>query len=202
MKYFLDALYWKNKAEFDILAPEFKISYSDDDGRYQTILNLVKSSSGHLKVLDVGCGKGGYLNGLLRDMPDCELYGVDISDKVMSYIKSDKIHKSEGTLCSIPFKSDHFDISYTCEALEHAIDIRSAIRELCRVTKHGGVVAVIDKNKEKLGRMEIGTWEQWIDEKELSEIMSEFCSEVKVIKDISYEKPSDGLFYAWIGKVK
>lgn len=202
VKYFLDALYWKNKAEFDILAPEYKISYSDDDGRYQTILNLVKSSSGHLKVLDVGCGKGGYLNGLLRDMPDCELYGVDISDKVMSYIKSDKIHKSEGTLCSIPFKSDHFDISYTCEALEHAIDIWSAIRELCRVTKHGGVVAVIDKNKEKLGRMEIGTWQQWFDEKELSEIMSEFCSEVKVIKDISYEKPSDGLFYAWIGKVK
>ena len=92
---------------------------------------------------------------------------------------------------------------YTCEALEHAVDIRSAVREMARVVKPGGRIIVIDKNKEALGRLEITEWEVWFDIKELKDIMEEFCVEVDTVRDISYDgNTEDNLFAAWIGTVK
>ena len=68
------------------------------------------------------------------------------------------------------------------------------------MTKQGGIVAILDKNKEKLGMFEIEEWEQWFDGDELKEEMLKYCSDVKIIKNISYEnKEADGLFYCWIG---
>lgn len=206
IKYFLDALYWKNKAEFDIQAPEFKIHYDKNDGRYQAVLNEVNKiadvSEGIIKIMDAGCGKGAYLKNLAIAVNNVELYGMDISDKVMEFIEDDIIHTVEGSLCSIPFRADYFDVTYTCEALEHAIDIDSAIKELCRVTRPDGTVIVVDKNKDKLGEMVIGDWEQWFDEDELAKTLGRYCSDVKIVKNLSYEKSADGLFDAWIGKVK
>ena len=112
------------------------------------------------------------------------------------------MEKRIGNLTCVPYEDDRFDITYTCEALEHAVDIGSAIREMARVTKSGGYIVVIDKNKERLGEMVIGEWEQWFDEEELKNIMSRYCTEVKVEKKVSYEEADYGLFYAWIGKVR
>ena len=61
---------------------------------------------------------------------------------------------------------------------------------------------MIDKNIEMLGTFGIGEWEQWFDETELKEIMLQYCEEVKVEKKVGYENPANGLFYAWIVKVK
>ena len=47
---------------------------------------------------------------------------------------------------------------------------------------------------------EIEEWEQWFDGDELKEEMLKYCSDVKIIKNISYDKKeADGLFYCWIG---
>ena len=91
---------------------------------------------------------------------------------------------------------------YTCEALEHAIDVESAVREMARVTKPGGKIVVIDKNRNELGRMEIGEWEIWFEAGELRSLMSKYCSLVEVIENISYEgHTGDKLFSAWIGMI-
>ena len=206
VKYFLDALYWKNKAEFDIQAPEFITHYDRTDGRYRIVLDVVKeklaSTNNSIRILDAGCGKGAYLKNIADDVNNVDLYGMDISKNVMSFIDDDRIHTADGTLCALPFKADEFDITYTCEALEHAIDIESAVRELCRVTKKDGMVVIIDKNKDKIGEMVIGEWEQWFDEKDLSAMLGKYCSDVKIVKNPSYRNRADGLFDAWIGRVK
>lgn len=203
-KYYLDALYWKNKAEMDSVAHEFKIQYPKDDGRYQVIENLISDRIGTAgkNILDLGCGKGGYLRNLVLRFPDNKFYGVDISDEVLKYLDIAEVEKRVGTLTCVPYADDSFDLTYTCEALEHAVDINSAIREMARVTKPGGYIAVIDKNRERLGEMVIGECEQWFDETELRDIMSEYCTEVDVNKRVSYEKEDYGLFYAWIGTVR
>jgi len=205
-KYFLDALYWKNKAEMDSVAHEFKLTYRKDDGRYQVIEHLISEKIGTAgkDILDLGCGKGGYLRNLVPTFPDDHFYGVDISEEVLKYLDQDltTVEKRIGNLTCVPYSDDSFDLTYTCEALEHAVDIGSAIREMARVTKSGGYIVVIDKNKERLGEMVIGEWEQWFDEKELKNIMSRYCTEVKVEKKVSYEEADYGLFYAWIGKVR
>lgn len=200
VKYFLDALYYKNIAEFNAQAHLFYEKIGTSDGRYIEVKNIVHEMKNG-KVLDIGCGKGRYLMNLLVDEPQNQYYAVDISENVLKNIKGDAIIKKIGTSTNLPFPDRTFDAVYTCEALEHAVDIERAIKEMVRVVKPGGKILVIDKNKDALGKMEIEDWEQWFDEKELADIMRHYCSEVIVHSAISYEGKNDNLFSAWIGRI-
>lgn len=206
VKYFLDALYYKNKAEFDISAPKFMTSIDKDDERYKIILQNAKEIcllGGDIRILDIGCGKGRYLKNLIDDLPDSQCYGVDISKNVIAEKTNQNIVWEEGSLTHIPFRDNNFAMAYTCEALEHAVDIKSAIREMARVVRPDGRIVIVDKNIAALGTLEICEWEQWFDENELAAIMSEFCSEVNIVHDVNYEGYfKEGLFSVWIGKVK
>lgn len=206
VKYFLDALYYKNLAEFDLWSDSFMDSVDKEDGRYKMVCDTVsaecKQRQRAIRVLDAGCGKGRYLKNLIEDEPENAYYAMDLSEKVMGFIASDRVVKKQGTMTKIDYPDDYFDVVYTCEALEHAVDIKSAIKELARVTRNGGKIVIIDKNKEELGRMEIGEWEIWFDAEELKDILSEYCSSVTVADKIEYEdKKEDSLFLAWIGTV-
>lgn len=203
-KFFLDALYYKNIAEFNDKASSFLQDININVGQFEIIKNeiLQKDKGKNQNVLDVGCGKGRYILNLLKLLPENKYYGVDLSEMVLRYITDDTVTKLQGSLTNIPFRNNEFDVTYTCEALEHAIDIESAVREMARVTKHNGKIIVIDKDADAIGRLEIEEWEVWFDAEELKDIMMKYCSEVRVIKNISYEdNVADGLFTAWIGKV-
>lgn len=208
VKYFLDALYYKNLAEFERQADSFLDTIEKTDGRYQIVRNSVASAAGcenekkRLRILDAGCGKGRYLRNLLEDEPENSYYAVDLSKRVMRFITDDRVIKKQGTLTNLVYPDNYFDMVYTCEALEHAIDVESAVREMARVTKPGGKIVVIDKNRNELGRMEIGEWEIWFEAGELRSLMSKYCSLVEVIENISYEgHTGDKLFSAWIGMI-
>ena len=132
---------------------------------------------------------------------------MDISLEVMKFFEIPGVEKKQGNLTNIPYENNKFDFTYSCEALEHAVDISSAIREMCRVTKSGGYVAVIDKNKDMLGYYDIEEWEQWFDENELNEeekgLIEEKIIQTYEKKNINFDdKPANGLFYCWIGKIK
>ncbi len=206
VKYFLDALYYKNIAEFNLLSDSFQEKIDKKDGRYRIIREnvYIESTSRNmiLKILDVGCGKGRYLKNLIEDEPEHSYFAVDLSEAVMKYITIDQVYKKQGILTNIPYPDHYFDITYTCEALEHAIDIKSAIKELARVTKPGGKIIVIDKNKTELGRLKIGECEIWFDAEHLKSLMQIYCSNVEIIHTVDYNgKKEDNLFLAWIGTI-
>lgn len=74
---------------------------------------------------------------------------------------------------------------------------------MARVTKSGGKIIIIDKNKNMYGKFEIEEWEQWFDKDELLSMMSDYCEIVEYTDDIAYDgKESDGLFGAWIGTIR
>lgn len=201
-KYFLDALYYKNQAEFEKISDCFLEKISKSDERYIKIKEIVADYN-NVEVLDVGCGKGRYLKNLIEDNPDNYYYGIDISKSVMKSIEGDLVTCNVGTMTNIPFANDKFTIVYSCEALEYAIDIKSAIREMARVTKSSGWIIVIDKNDSCYGTMEIGAWEQWPNEQNLKRIMMEYCSSVTIIHGLKYEGMGNkDLFTAWIGRVR
>ena len=151
----------------------------------------------------MGCGKGRYIKNLLEDFPDNKYAGVDISKNVMKWLDGSNVECREGTLTSIPYNDAAFDVTYTCEALEHAIDIESAIKEMSRVTRPEGYVIVIDKNKASYGALEIGDWEQWPDESYLKSVMEQYCYNVEVKHGLVYENMNcPDLFSAWIGIVR
>lgn len=204
VKYFLDALYYKNLAQFEVQAPTFGDKIDKHDGRYLCIADVVGNlKSNSLKILDIGCGKGRYLKNLIKEFPDNNYYAVDLSPAVMGFIDNSCIVQQQGTLTNIPYDDDYFDVVYSCEALEHAVDIKMAIKELCRVTKTNGTVIIVDKNKAMLGYFPIEEWEQWFDEKELTDELMNYCSDVDVIKEIAFDDTAaNGLFYSWVGKVE
>lgn len=205
-KYFLDALYYKQLLEFENQAARFVETIDVKDGRYQCIEKMFKKydSANSISALDVGCGKGRYLRNLILAFPSNYYCAVDMSTKVMGYFDDlKKINKIQGSLTNIPFADNHFDITYTCEALEHAIDIEKAVSELCRVTKPGGVIAIVDKNIDMMGYLDIDEWEQWFSEEYITDMLMKYCSEIYVEKDISYDGiPANGLFLCWFGKKK
>lgn len=203
-KYFLDALYYRNKTLFDMQSPIFGDTIRDNDGRYCCVRNVVsKLQKSELNILDVGCGKGRYLKRLIEEFPNNHYYAVDLSLPVMEFINLPGVEKTQGTLTEIPYEDEYFDVVYACEALEHAVDIKSAVREMCRVVKRGGMVVIVDKNKDMLGYFPIEEWEQWFDESELRNELLLYCVDVEVIREIPFDDMSaNGLFYSWIGKVK
>jgi uncharacterized protein YbaR (Trm112 family) len=52
----------------------------------------------------------------------------------------------------LPFASETFDIAYCCATLHHALDLPAMVREMARVTKHGGIVAGLNEGTKGVGR--------------------------------------------------
>jgi ubiquinone/menaquinone biosynthesis C-methylase UbiE len=77
----------------------------------------------------------------------------------------------QSSLLDLPVPDGHFDAVICIEALEHAVRIPEAVRELVRVLAPGGTLVVIDKNKEKLGALEMPSWERWFEAHELTNLL-------------------------------
>ncbi len=199
VKYFLDAVYFKNKLEFEEQAAVFPDTIAKEDGRYQVILRKVRDGKAGI-ICDVGCGKGRYLNHLHEAFPGMKCCGVDLSEKVMEDI-APAIETRSGILTQIPYGDDTFDIVYAVESLEHSIFPDNAVREMLRVTKPGGEAVIIDKNKKAMGLLEIDEWEQWFEDGLFERIAEEEKCKLEILENISYEDGmADGLFNAWVLK--
>ncbi|MCM1263807.1 MAG: methyltransferase domain-containing protein [Butyrivibrio sp.] len=197
-KYFLDALHYKMRLEFEKMSGIFSDVVSPEDGRYELIAEELKSIKRGGICGDIGCGKGRYTANLLRQFPDNSYHAVDLSEKVMENLPQ-KIERRQGSLTNIPYTDDFFDYVYVVEALEHAVHIEGALHELWRVTKPGGKIVIIDKPVEALGKIKIEEWEQWIDERQIEEYVSAIKGKLRVVKNVGYEEnKKNGLFNAWI----
>lgn len=196
VKYFLDALYYKQKVEFENLSDSFLGSIDKNDGRYKELESLAKGAQ---KILDVGCGKGRYERNLFETYPEKEYFGVDFSGKVLKFTP-EFMQTKEGSLLCIPYEDESFDLVFSSEALEHAIDIEVAIKELVRVMAKGGKILIIDKNISKLGKLKIAEWEQWFNANQVKDIMQNMGLKVEIKENIPYENKQDGLFVGWIGR--
>ena len=197
IKYFLDALSWKIQREFDASASIFPTTIDLTDGRYLLIENELHKT-GSTKVLDIGCGKGRFIDALKKCNTTIQAYGVDISEEILKSLP-EGIQTKQGSILNIPYSDSTFDLCFCVEALEHAIHITAAIKEMVRVTKVGGKIIIIDKNIEKLGIVKLPEWEQWFAANELEKIMVDSGLAVTVHDNVPYEGKDDNLFIGWVG---
>jgi malonyl-CoA O-methyltransferase len=196
VKYFLDALEWRLRVSFEHQSSIFSEKIDLEDGRYRLVRNIINKTGANI-ILDAGCGKGRYLRNLLAECSGLDLHAVDLSTQVMATLPS-SIKKSQGSLLRLPYPDAQFDCVYSVEALEHAVHIDGALRELVRVLKRGGTLIIIDKRIEQLGRLELPDWEQWFGIDDLARRLQALGCEVTIHDNVSYDGRADGLFAAWV----
>ena len=150
------------------------------------------------RVLDVGCGKGRFARVFREQEPACEIWGLDISEEMLRLVPAG-IPTRAGSMTELPFPDGFFDAAYATESLEHAVEIERAVREICRVVKPGGRIAIIDKNAEQWGKLQTPEWEKWFTPKQLERLLARDCRQVSS-RFISYweDVEPDGLFVAWL----
>lgn len=93
-------------------------------------------------VLDAGCGTG--LSGQgLRERGFSRLVGIDLSPEMLDIARDKGVYEAleiADLTRPLQFAADRFDAVYCIGVLTHIRDVEALMRELCRVTRPGGVV--------------------------------------------------------------
>lgn len=100
-----------------------------------------------MNVLDVGCGPGSITAGLADLVAPGSVVGMDSSADVVTqateaYADATNVEFREGTIYGLDMPDESFDVVHAHQVLQHLADPVAALRELRRVVRPGGVVAV------------------------------------------------------------
>jgi ubiquinone/menaquinone biosynthesis C-methylase UbiE len=95
------------------------------------------------RVLDAGCGTGGFLRHLESNGHDWELMGLDISPTACELARQrTQVKIREGSLTTMPFGDHPYDAIVTGDVLYHVDDVPQVLGEIARCLKPGGIVVM------------------------------------------------------------
>jgi ubiquinone/menaquinone biosynthesis C-methylase UbiE len=101
------------------------------------------------KIIDCGCGRGQYVQALLRYGADA--YGIDFEVEKVSGFKRDHPEVAErvraGNIEAMEFGDASFDVALLNEVLEHVPDEKRALDEIHRILKPKGILIVFSPNR-------------------------------------------------------
>jgi ubiquinone/menaquinone biosynthesis C-methylase UbiE len=108
--------------------------------RFYYFLRALRGVRG--KLLEIGCGAGGNLQGLRRYRPYLELYGVDIGVAAIDWGKKHfpVLHLRVAPAEQLPFPDAYFSCVGFFDVLEHVVDVRVCLAEAFRVSAPGGIL--------------------------------------------------------------
>jgi SAM-dependent methyltransferase len=123
------------------LAAANKFGWSSLSGANPARVAILDAEIVGNRVLDAGCGGGGYVN--LLTGKDLDAVGVERYDL---FLRQSRVHGFngkfvQGDLCTLPFVAKAFDTSFCFDVIEH-LDDEAAIRELARVTARRIILTV------------------------------------------------------------
>jgi len=102
------------------------------------------------RILDVGCGRGFYLNALSLYKFPMEIHGIDINEKYLEKAQKSCIDKriqiKKANIYNLSYGDCYFDFVICSELLEHLKDDKRGLKELDRVLKKNGTIAITVPN--------------------------------------------------------
>lgn len=107
---------------------------------YRSFANLISKHVKPRLIADICCGPGVLGSELRKVFPSAEIVPVDLSIEMCKFAKAIRADAH-----SLPFKDDVFELAVLCFAL-HELEVRKAIREVRRILKKEGAVAIADLN--------------------------------------------------------
>jgi ubiquinone/menaquinone biosynthesis C-methylase UbiE len=103
-----------------------------------------------MRVVDVGCGPGTITADLAALVAPGEVVGVDAAAEVIAQAAAahprDNLTFTTGDVYALDAPDDTFDVVFAHQVLQHLSDPVAALRELRRVTRPGGTVAIRDSD--------------------------------------------------------
>ncbi|MDZ4763658.1 MAG: class I SAM-dependent methyltransferase [Chloroflexota bacterium] len=117
--------------------------------RVETIFEWIAPTD-EMLILDMPCGRGFYLN-MFRYVSKCRLIGAELDWDVIEKARHNVGHLPDlalhnANIYALPYPDDTFDAVILSEILEHLDHDVDGLREIYRVLKPGGVVAITVPN--------------------------------------------------------
>ncbi len=122
--------------------------------RWRNVQNSARFLAEHLqadqRVLDVGCGPGTLTIDLARHVPDGSVTGLDVAPAAIEAAQRaerrgvENVSFRVGDVYHLDFADAHFDVVFAHQLLQHLSDPVAALREMGRVLRPGGLLAVRD----------------------------------------------------------
>ncbi|UPK74281.1 methyltransferase domain-containing protein [Nocardioidaceae bacterium SCSIO 66511] len=124
---------------------------------WRNVANSAGYLASHLRpgldVLDVGCGPGTITVDIAARVAPGHVVGIDPSADVLEQARTnaeranvDNTRFATGDVYAIDAESDSYDIAHAHQVLLHLRDPSAALREMMRVVRPGGLVAVRDSD--------------------------------------------------------
>ena len=93
------------------------------------------------KILELGCGRGDFLNEFI--IYGLDGYGVDISDYCKKFFPNIKFQKTDLANEQLPYQDNFFDVIYSKSIIEHFYFPEKVFEEAYRVLKPGGIIITL-----------------------------------------------------------
>lgn len=125
--------------------------------RWRTVDNSAAYLLPHLQagqaVLDVGCGPGTLTVDLARHIAPGKVTAVEVTPEALALARAEAGRERQDNLefvvadvHALEFADDTFDVVHAHQVLQHVGDPVQALREMRRVCRQGGLVAVRDSD--------------------------------------------------------
>ncbi len=135
-------------------------------GRWDNFISNIKNyykfdTKKNYKILDIGCGKGFFLNDFKNFFPNSSVYGLDISDYAINLSNSDiKPSLTIGNATHLPYEDNFFDLVISINTLHNLeiFDLEKALTEINRVKKNHSYICV-ESYRNEFEKMNLLYWQ-------------------------------------------
>ncbi|MFF5082551.1 class I SAM-dependent methyltransferase [Actinoplanes sp. NPDC000266] len=114
---------------------------------------LLPHLSSGVTVLDIGCGPGTITADFAALVTPARVTALEVKEEALDLARAEiarrgltNVDFAVGDVHALDFADDSFDVVHAHQVLQHVTDPVAALREMRRVTRPGGVIAVRDSD--------------------------------------------------------